>query len=45
MKLRTRAAYMGMLGLDMEAMMRGDGSGRERSSRNGRAAAAACWTA
>lgn len=28
-KLRTRAAYMGMLGMDMEAMMRGE-SGDER---------------
>ena len=26
-KLRTRSAYMGMLGQDMEAMMRGQGRG------------------
>ncbi len=31
-KLRTRSAYMGMLGQDMEAMMRGNARGQERQS-------------
>ncbi len=30
MKLRTRSAYMGMLGMDMEAMMRGDQAAPDR---------------
>jgi hypothetical protein len=29
-KLRTRSAYMGMLGMDMEAMMRGEDGGDDR---------------
>lgn len=33
MKLRTRSAYMGMLGRDMEAMMRGEDSAERRPAR------------
>ena len=29
-KLRTRSAYMGMLGMDMEAMMRGESGDEDR---------------
>ncbi|MDQ8754713.1 hypothetical protein RCO27_00580 [Sphingosinicella sp. LHD-64] len=32
-KLRTRSAYMGMLGMDMAAMMRGEDSSSSRSAR------------
>lgn len=32
-KLRTRSAYMGMLGMDMEAMMRGEDSSESRPAR------------
>jgi len=32
-KLRTRASYVGLLGQDMEAMMRGEGQGREQQQR------------
>ena len=31
MKLRTRSAYVGMLGMDMEAMMRGNSTAQDRS--------------
>lgn len=32
-KFRTRSAYMGMLGIDMEAMMRGESASESRSQR------------